>query len=59
MKSTAILSPIVHDLDEKHTCDSSSEDCMLGNCPECLKPEQLLSDFEADVDLVWFYNGHG
>ena len=33
-----ILSPTAHDLVETHTCDSSSKDCMLRNCPECLKP---------------------
>ena len=30
---------------------------MLGNCPECLKPGLSLSDFEAEVDLISFYNG--
>ena len=32
------LKPTTHNLVEKHTCDSSSKDCMLGNCPTCLKP---------------------
>ena len=27
---------------------------MLRNCPECLKPELLLSDFKPDVDLISF-----
>ena len=53
LKSSDIL-PTAHDLVETHTCDSSSKDCMLGNCPECLKPGLLLSDFKADVDLISF-----
>ena len=39
---------------ETHTCDSSSKDCMLVNYSECLKPELLLFDFKADVDLISF-----
>ena len=52
LKSSDILSPTAHDLVETHTCDSSSKDCLLGNCPECLKPGLSLSDFKADVDLI-------
>ena len=37
LNSSDILSPTTHDLVETHTCDSSSKDCMLGNCPQCLK----------------------
>ena len=31
-KSTDILSFTAHTLVETYTCDSSSKDCMLGNC---------------------------
>ena len=54
LKSSDILSSTAHDLVETHTCDSSSKDCMLGNCTECLKPGPLLSDFETDVNLISF-----
>ena len=54
LKSSDILSPTAHDLVKTHTCDWSSKDCMLGNCPECLKPRLSLSDFKADVDLISF-----
>ena len=48
------VSSTAHDLVETHTCDSSSNDCMLLNCPECLKPGLSLCDFKADVDLISF-----
>ena len=54
LKSSDILSPGVHDLVETHTYDSSSKDCMLRNCPECLKPGLSLFDFKADIDLISF-----
>ena len=54
LKSSDTLSPNVHDLLEAHTCNSSSKNCMLGNCPEFLKPGLLLSDFKADADLISF-----
>ena len=44
LKSSDILSPTARDLVETHTCDSCSNDCMLGNCPECLKPGLWLSE---------------
>ena len=45
LNSSDILSLTAHDLVETHTCNLSSKDCMLGNCPECLKPGLSLSDF--------------
>ena len=39
LKSSNILSPTAHDFVETYTCDSSSKDCMFGNCPECLNPD--------------------
>ena len=58
LKSSDILSPTAHHLVETHTCDSSSKDCMLGNCPECFKPGLSLSDFKADVDLISYLQLH-
>ena len=52
--SSDILSPTSRDLVETNTCDSSSKDCMLGNCPECLGPGLSVSDFKANVDLLYF-----
>ena len=54
LKSSDILSPTARDLVETHLCASSSKDCMLGNCPECLKPGLSLSDFKVDADLISF-----
>ena len=54
MKSSDILSPTAHDLVETRTCNSSSKNYRLGNCPECLKLEQSLSDFKVDVELISF-----
>ena len=54
LKSSDILSPTAQDLIEEHKCDSSSKDCMTGNCPDCLKAGLSLSDFKADVDLIYF-----
>ena len=54
LKLDDILSPTAHALVETHTCDSSSKDCIFGNCPGCLRPELSLSDFKADVDLISF-----
>ena len=55
MNSSDILSHTTHDLVETRTCNSSSQYCMPGNCPECLKPVPSLSDFKADVDLISFW----
>ena len=54
LKSSDMLSPTTHGLVETHTCNWSSKDCMLRNCPECLKPGLSLSDFKADIDLISF-----
>ena len=54
LKSSDVLSPTAHDLVETHTCDSSSKDYMLVNCPEYLKPGLSLPDFKADIDLISF-----
>ena len=54
LKSSDILLPTAHNLVKTHTWDLSSKDCMLGNCPECLKLGLSLSDFKADVDLISF-----
>ena len=53
-KSSDILLSIAHSLVETQACDSTSKDCMHGNCPEFLKPGLLLSDVKADVDLISF-----
>ena len=37
-----------------HTCHLTSNDCMSGNCPECLQPGLLLSDLKTDIDLIFF-----
>ena len=55
LNSSDILSLTAHDLVETNTCNLSSKDCMLGNCPECLKPGLSLSDFKADIDLISFF----
>ena len=34
--------------------NSTSRDCMLGNCPDYLKPGLSLSDFKSVVDLISF-----
>ena len=54
LKSSDILLPTAHDLVETQACDLSSKDCILGNCPECLKPWLSLSNFKADVDVISF-----
>ena len=54
LESSNILSPTAHDLVETHTCGSSSKDCLLGNCLECLKPGLSISDFKAYVVLISF-----
>ena len=54
-----MLSPTAHNLVETHRLDSSLKDCMLGNCPKCLKPGLSLSDLKADVDLIYFLQWRG
>ena len=54
LKSSDILLLTAHDLVETQACDLSSRDCILGNCPECLKPWLSLSNFKADVDVISF-----
>ena len=54
LKSSDILLLTSHDLVETQACDLSSRDCILGNCPECLKPWLSLSNFKADVDVISF-----
>ena len=49
-----MLALTAHDLIKTRTCNSSSKDCMLRNCPECLKPGISLSDFKADLDFISF-----
>ena len=54
LKSGDILLSTARNMLKTHTYDSSSKDCILGNCPECLKSELSLSDFKADADLISF-----
>ena len=54
LKSSDKLLSTPPNLVEIHTCDSTSNGCMLGNCRECLKPGLSLSHFKAQVDFISF-----
>ena len=46
----------IHDLVEANACDSSQDDCMVGECEFCLRSNLSLSDFDEEKKTISFTN---
>ena len=49
------LFPNAHDLFEMYACNSSSKDCMVGDCPKCLRTGLSLSEFKEECTMITFF----